>query len=187
MRKLMLIYAVLSALAAVLTGCTSSTRIEWGGKTAVRQPDGTVVVAQDGSPYYESEKNVYKDSNWLTKREERDLKVAVNPDGSYEASLGARVNDVSSNGVAMVTGAIDATTKLVAEAAAAYVKVAGGGAQADVVSQIVSKAVASFAAGGGDAGKAKASEAGGKLVITDGDVCTTCTTDGTCTTGACTP
>ena len=183
--KRMLMAAAIAAISAAITGCTSSTRIEWGGKTAVRQPDGTVVVAQDGSPFYESEKNVYKDSNWLTKREERDLKVAVNSDGSYEASLGSRVNDVSSNGIAMVTGAIDATTKLVAEAAAAYVKVAGGGAQADVVTQIVSKAVASFAAGGGDAAKAKASESDGKLVITDGTVCTTCAADGTCTTGAC--
>ena len=178
-------YAWFAIAAAVVAGCTSSTRLEWGGKTAVRQPDGTVVVSQDGSPFYESEKNVYKDSNWLTKREERDLKVSVNPDGSYEASLGSRVNDVSSNGVAMVTGTIDATTKLVAEAAAAYVKIAGGGAQSDVVSQVVSKAVASFVAGGGDAGKAKASDAGDKITITDGAVCTTCTADGTCTTGAC--
>lgn len=111
--KHMIMTIALAALIAVVTGCTSSTRIEWGGKMAVRQPDGTVLVDANGNPHYESEKNVYKDSNWLTKREERDVKVKVNADGSYEAGIGSRVNDVSTNGIGMVVGGLDATTKLV--------------------------------------------------------------------------
>ena len=85
--KRMLMLVALAALTAVFTGCTSSTRIVWGGKMAVRQPDGTVLVDATGTPHYESEQNVYKDSNWLTAREERDVKVKVNADGSYEASI----------------------------------------------------------------------------------------------------
>ena len=181
--KHMIMTIALAALAAVLTGCTSSTRIEWGGKMAVRQPDGTVLVDANGTPHYESEKNVYKDSNWLTKREERDVKVKVNPDGSYEAGIGSRVNDVSTNGIAMVTGSLDATTKLVSTCAAAYATVAGGGAQADTAAALAAKLVSLFVSKGGDADKAKVStdSAAGTLTVTDG------TTSVQCKGGTCSP
>lgn len=180
--KRMLMLVALAALTAVFTGCTSSTRIEWGGKMAVRQPDGTVLVDATGTPHYESEKNVYKDSNWLTKREERDVKVKVNPDGSYEAGIGSRVNDVSTNGIAMVTGGLDATTKLVSTCAAAYVTIAGGGAQADTATALASKLVSLFISNGGDADKATVStdSASGTLTVTDGKTSVQCK-DGSCT------
>ena len=87
---------ILAALVAAFAGCTSSTSIKWGGKKAVRDADGTVLTAADGSPYYESEPNIYDDFNWLTKREERDVKVDVQSDGAYTASLGSRVNALAS-------------------------------------------------------------------------------------------
>ena len=178
---------ILAALVAVFAGCTSSTRIKWGGKKAVRNPDGAVITAANGTPYYESEPNVYEDSNWLTKREERDVKVDVQSDGAYTASLGSRVNDVSTNGIAMVTGGINAMTKLVSTCAAAYVTIAGGGAQADTTTAIVSKMVKYFTDKGGDAEKATVTTdtTAGTVKISDGTVCTSCTTDGTCS--DCTP
>ena len=178
MKKLTMI--ALAATAAAMTGCTSSTRIEWGGKTAVREPDGTVLKMPDGTPCYESEKNTYKDSNWLTKREERDVKVEVKPDGSYSAALGSRVNDVSSNGVAMVTGGINALTKLVSTCAAAYVTIAGGGAQADTTTAVVSKLVGYFVNRGGDASKATVTTADGKMIVSDGSTCVECDAAGNC-------
>ena len=188
MKKTMMI-AFAAVVAAMTVGCTSTTRIEWGGKKAVRQPDGTVLVDANGTPHYESDKNVYKDSNWLTKREERDVKVKVNPDGSYEAGIGSRVNDVSTNGIAMVTGGIAETTKLVSACAAAYVTIAGGGAQADVASAVVTKMIGYFASKGGDVDKATVTTdaASGTVKISDGAVCTTCTADGTCSDGSCNP
>lgn len=181
--KRMLMLVALAALTAVFTGCTSSTRIEWGGKMAVRQPDGTVLVDATGTPHYESEKNVYKDSNWLTKREERDVKVKVNADGSYEAGIGSRVNDVSTNGIAMVTGGLDATTKLVSTCAAAYMTIAGGGAQADTATALASKLVSYFVDKGGNADKATVSTdaASGTMTVTDG------TTSVQCKDGVCSP
>ena len=178
MKKLMMV--ALAVGAAALTGCTSSTSIKWGGKTAVRQPDGTVLANDKGEPYFESERNEYKDSNWLTKREERDVKVKVNPDGSYEAGIGSRVNDVSSNGVAMVTGGIDAMTKLVSTCAAAYVTIAGGGAQADTVTSVVTKMIGYFTSKGGDASKATVTTEDGKVKVTDGTTCVSCDKDGNC-------
>ena len=178
---------IMAALVAACVGCTSSTRIEWGGKSALRNSDGTVITAPDGSPYYESEKNVYEDSNWLTKREERDVKVEVQSNGAYTASLGSRVNDVSTNGIAMVTGGINAMTKLVSTCAAAYVTIAGGGAQADTTAAIVSKMISYFTSKGGDAEKATVTTdaSSGTVKITDGTVGAACTTDGTCS--DCTP
>lgn len=178
--KRMLMLVALVALTAVFTGCTSSTRIEWGGKMAVRQPDGTVLVDATGTPHYESEKNVYKDSNWLTKREERDVKVKVNSDGSYEAGIGSRVNDVSTNGIAMVTCGVNSLTRLVSTCAAAYVTIAGGGAQADTATAVASKIVSYFVDKGGNADKATATASDGTVKISDGMTTVTCDKDGNC-------
>lgn len=189
MNKMMIMIA-LAACAAAMTGCTSSTSIKWGGKTAVRQPDGTVLANDKGEPFYESEQNEYEDSNWLTKREERDVKVKVNADGSYEAGIGSRVNDVSSNGVAIVTGSIDATTKLVSTCAAAYVTIAGGGAQADTVTSVVMKMISYFTSKGGDAEKATVTTEDGTVKVTDGTTCISCDVNGNCTEctdGSCSP
>ena len=168
---------ILAALVAVFAGCTSSTSIKWGGKKAVRNADGAVITAANGSPYYEAEPNVYEDFNWLTKREERDVKVDVQSDGAYTAT----------NGIAMVTGGINAMTKLVSTCAAAYVTIAGGGAQADTATAIVSKMVKYFTDRGGNAEKATVTTdtAAGTVKISDGTVCTSCTADGTCS--DCTP
>lgn len=187
MKKLMMI--ALAACAAAMTGCTSATRIEWGGKMAVRDSDGTVIKMPDGTPCYESEKNVYEDSNWLTKREERDVKVDVQADGSYTASLGSRVNDVSTNGIAMVTGGINAMTKLVSTCAAAYVTIAGGGAQADTALSVAQKVYKFFTSKGGDASKANVTvdEATKTLKVDDGSTCVECDAEGNCTDCSYTP
>ena len=181
MKKLMMVVAVGAAI-ATMTGCTSATRIEWGGKKAVRNPDGTVLADKDGKPYYETEKNHYEDSNWLTKREERDVKVDAKADGSYTASLGSRVNDVSSNGVAIVTGGINELTKLVATAAEAYLKIAGGGAQAGTALSTASKVINYFASKGGDVEKATVTTdtASNTLKVSDGTTCVECDAQGNC-------
>lgn len=182
MKKLMMV-ALAACAVAVMTGCTSSTSIKWGGKTAVRQPDGTVLASDKGVPYFESEPNEYEDSNWLTKREERDVKVKVNQDGSYETGIGSRVNDVSSNGVTMVTGGIDAMTKLVSTCAAAYVTIAGGGAQADTAINVAGKVISYFTSKGGDATKAtvSADDATKTIKVSDGTTCVECDKAGNCT------
>ena len=186
MKKSMMI--ALAVCAVAMMGCTSSTNIKWGGKTALRQPDGTVLVNDKGEPYYESERNEYKDSNWLTKREERDVAVKVNADGSYEAGIGSRVNDVSTNGIAMVTGGIDSMTRLVSTSVAAYATIAGGGAQADTVATVVSKMISYFTGKGGDATKATVTAGSDTVKLTDGTTTILCDKDGNCsecTDGAC--
>ena len=174
---------ILAALVAAFAGCTSSTHIEWGGQSALRNPDGTIITSPEGTPYYESAKNRYDDFNWLTKREERAVSVEVQPTGGYTASLGSRVNDVSTNGIAMVTGGIGALTKLVSTCVAAYVTIAGGGAQADATTAIVSKMIKSFVDKGGDTEKATVTTDTTKntLKVSDGSTCVECDAAGNCT------
>lgn len=57
---------------------------------------------------------------------------------------------------------------------------------AQLVKVVDSNALKSFVSGGGDASKATVSKlSDGSTRISDGSVCTTCTADGVCTTGAC--
>lgn len=184
MNKMLMLCALVALALIGLTGCTSMTEVDWGGRMAVRQPDGTVLVNKDGEPFYESGKNHYRDSNWLTKREERDVAVKANPDGSYEAGLGSRSNDVSENGIKMVQGSIEATTKLVTAVGEAYAKISGGAAT-DVTTAVVSKVIQAFTSGGGNTEKATVTTADSTIKVSDGSICTTCDQQGNCTTGAC--
>ena len=188
MNKMLILCALMALFIAGLTGCTSYTEIKWGGKTALRNADGTVITSPQGEPYYETAPNTYEDHNWLTKREERDVAVEARPDGSYTAKLGGRTNDVSENGIKMVTGGIEATTKLVSACAATYATIAGG-ATADAATTVVSKMISYFTSKGGNVDNATVTtdKESGTVKISDGTVCTTCTADGTCSDGACTP
>ena len=93
------------------------------------------------------------------------------------------MNDVSTNGIAMVTGGLDATTKLVSTCAAAYVTIAGGGAQADTATALASMIVSYFVDKGGNVDKATVSTdaASGTMTVTDG------TTSVQCKDGVCSP
>lgn len=187
MKHMLKLCALATLVLLGLTGCTSYTEIKWGGKTALRHADGTVITSPQGEPYYDTAPNTYEDHNWLTKREERDVAVEARPDGSYTAKLGSRTNDVSENGIRMVTGSIEATTKLVSACAEAYVKIAGGGVATDVTTAVVSKVIQAFTSGGGDVGKATVTTTDNAIKVSDGAICTTCDPDGNCTTGTCAP
>ena len=93
--------------------------------------------------------------------------------------------DLSTNAVVMVEKMFKGGADLALEIGDAYVKIAGGGAQAGTVTEVVKKVYGAFTSGGGDPSKATVATEGDKLTISDGSVCTTCTPDGNCTTGAC--
>ena len=93
--------------------------------------------------------------------------------------------DLSTNAVVMVEKMFRGGADLELAIGDAYVKIAGGGAQADTVTEVAKKVYDAFTAGGGDPSKATVATEGDKLTSSDGSVCTTCTPDGNCTTGAC--
>lgn len=115
------------------------------------------------------------------------LELGVHTNGTVALKLEKYDRDLSTNAVAMVDGMMKNGANLVTAIGDAYVKIAGGGAQASAVIGMTKKAYQAFKDGGGDVEQAvvKVDEAKQAFTVSDGSVCTTCTEDGTCTTGAC--
>ena len=187
MKKLMMIAAV--AAVAGVAGC-KSIEVERHAQTlaTIENADGTVSVVRDkeNNPVVLDggwEVDYFQHWNWqkfdsLNATAGKDVSLAIN---NYEGGANA------SNLTALVSTSFDGGARLATAIGGAYVKIAGGGAQAASVMDVVSKVYSSFAGGGGDTSKAtvKADTAANTVTISDGSVCTTCTADGTCTTGAC--
>ena len=103
-----------------------------------------------------------------------------------ETVLGADATNLTH----LVHTSLEGLTRLVATAADAYVKVAGGGAQADTALTVAGRMISYFTGKGGDAAKATVSTDGSAVKVTDGTTTILCDKDGNCsdcTTGACNP
>ena len=176
MNKLTIIAAIIGC--AILTGCVSEEVI-WGGMKAVRNPDGTVLVDQaTGKPYYEKEQNHLYRFSHLNDLEMKDLHVKAYGD-SYEVHLGTLGSFTGSNTIGVINASLGGATKLVAECGVLYTKIAGG-ATVDVASEAVGKMVQFFQSKGGNVDQAKAEIVDGKVQISDGTTCVSCSSDGTC-------
>ena len=87
-----------------------------------------------------------------------------------------------SNLVSLVSVSLDGLTKLAVAVGEAYVKIAGGGAQADTVTKTSAKILNYFRDKGGDVNKASvtADEDAKTLKVDDGSVCISCDAEGNC-------
>ena len=81
----------------------------------------------------------------------------------------------------LVNTSLDGLTKLTVAVGEAYVKIAGGGAQADTTLKSASKIINYFRNKGGDVNKATVSTDDGKVKVDDGSVCIQCDEAGNCT------
>ncbi len=92
-----------------------------------------------------------------------------------------------SNLTALVAASFDGGTKLVTAIGDAYVKIAGGGAQASTVLSSAAKVYEYFTGAGGDPEKAVVTTdtASNTLRVSDGSTCVECDAQGNCST--CTP
>ena len=88
-----------------------------------------------------------------------------------------------SNLVSLVDTSVTGATKLIATAAEAYVKVAGGGAQADTALAVGQKIYEYFKSKGGDESKAAVTTdtASNTVKVDDGTTCVQCDSVGNCT------
>jgi len=188
MNKLMMI--ALAGCAAAMTGCqtriTAEKRAEaaWPvqQKVTVNGEDAVITtgyMVTSGGWYATARSPLY-----ATEALEG-LEIGVATNGSVTMSLAKYARDTSTNAVVMVDTMFTGGAKLVEQIGVTYAKIAGGGAQADTVAGVAQKVYAAFTAAGGDATKATVSEDGGTITVSDGSVCTTCTADGNCTSGAC--
>ena len=111
------------------------------------------------------------------------LEIGVETNGHVHLELAKYKRDVSTNAVVMVDGLMKNGANLVTAIGDAYVKIAGGGAQAATVMDVAAKCYQFFADRGGDAYKATVTvdEAANKLTISDGTTCVECNEAGVCT------
>ena len=183
MKKLMVIAAVVCA--ASLVGC-KSVEVERHGQTlaTVENADGTVSVVKDAAnnPVILDggwEVDYFQHWNWqkfdsLHATAGQGVALDIN---NYEGGADA------TNLTQLVHTSLEGLTKLVATCADAYVKVAGGGAQADTAVNVAGRIANYFASKGGDVTKATVTtdEAAKKIKVTDGTTCVECDAAGNCT------
>nr|DAI08009.1 MAG TPA: outer membrane protein assembly factor [Caudoviricetes sp.] len=179
-----LVVIALAACAAALTGC-KSVEVDRKGQAlaTVKHADGTVEVVRDtaGRPLvldggwrvdYFQHWNWQRFDNLEAKAGEAELRI-----NNYEGGADA------TNLTQLVHTSLEGLTKLVATAADAYVKVAGGGAQADTALNAAKKMIEYFAEKGGDVSKATVTTdtASNTVKVSDGATCISCDAAGNCT------
>lgn len=182
MKKLMII--ALAACAATLVGCKSIEVERHASKLAtVQNADGTVSVVRDSANnpvVLDGGWNVDYFQHWNWQRFDS-LSAKAGKDVSLDINNYASGAD--SNLVSLVDTSLTGATKLIATAAEAYVKVAGGGAQADTALAVGQKIYEFFKSKGGDESKAevKTDTAENKVTVTDGTTTVQCDASGNCT------
>lgn len=183
MKKLMII--ALAACAASFVGC-KSIEVERHAQSlaTVQNADGTVSVVKDasGNPLVLDggwEVDYFQHWNWqkfdsLHATAGSGVALDIN---NYEGGADA------TNLTQLVHTSLEGLTKLVATAADAYVKVAGGGAQADVALNMANRMIKYFSDKGGDVSKATIATdtADNTVKVTDGSTCISCDVAGNCT------
>ena len=182
MKKLMIL--AFAACAVAITGC-KSIEVERHAQTlaTVKNADGTVTVVRDkdNNPVTLDggwEVDYFQHWNWqkfdsLSAKAGKDVSLDIN---NY-------VSGADSNLVSLVETSLAGTTKLVTAVGEAYVKIAGGGAQADTVLQTASKVINYFSSKGGNVEKAVVTTdtASNTIKVDDGSTCISCDAAGNCT------
>ena len=181
MKKMMMI--ALAACAAAMTGC-KSIEVERNAQMVATYTDtnGVVKAVCD-----EAGKPVILDGGWSVDYFQHgnwqkfdELSAQAGPGVSL--TINKYESGMDSNLVALVTASFDGGTKLVTAIGEAYVKIAGGGAQASTVLSSAQKIYEYFTSKGGDASKATVSTtADNKVQVTDGSTCVECDAAGNCT------
>ena len=183
MNKMMMIAAACVA-AVSITGC-KSIEVERHPQSlaTVANADGTVSVVRDAAnnPVVLDggwEVDYFQHWNWqrfdsLSAKAGKDVSLDIN---NYASGA-------DSNLVALVDTSLTGATKLIATAAEAYVKVAGGGAQADTALAVGQKIYEFFKSKGGDEAKATVTTdtASNTVKVDDGTTCVQCDSAGNCT------
>ena len=183
MKKVMMIAAACVA-AVSITGC-KSIEVERHPQSlaTVANADGTVSVVRDAAnnPVVLDggwEVDYFQHWNWqkcdsLSAKAGQDVSLDIN---NYASGA-------DSNLVALVDTSLTGATKLIATAAEAYVKVAGGGAQADTALAVGQKIYEFFKSKGGDETKATVTTdtASNTVKVDDGTTCVQCDSAGNCT------
>lgn len=168
-------------LAGNLVGC-KSIEVEYRGKGLATWTDTNGVVRAICD---DLGKPIFFDKGWvvdyfqhgvMTKFDE--LHAEAGP--GVKLDINGYQSDVSSNFVALVSASFDGGARLATAIGDAYVKIAGGGAQASTVLSSTKKILSYFKSLGGDASKASVTSDGNLLKVSDGSTCVSCDAAGNC-------
>lgn len=184
MNKLMMI-ALAACAAAMMTGC-KSIEVERKAQTlaTVQNADGTAQVVKDatGNPIVLDggwSVDYFQQWNW------QEFAALTAKAGQAELAINNyRGGADATNLTALVETSFAGGANLATAIGEAYVKIAGGGAQASTVLTSAQKVYEYFTGKGGDASKAKVTvdEAAKLLKVSDGTTCVSCDAAGNCST-----
>ncbi len=170
--------ALAAALATATTGCRAVT-VENYGEEVARDADDRPVTLSDGRiQTVRKGWRVHHNQHWMTTKADA-ISAAVRPE-EISFSVNGLNTQPSDELAKLVDTGVRGMTDLVVAVGEAYVKIAGGGAQADAVLDVAARVANYFRDRGGDPAKAAVSEADGKLVVSDGATTVECDRDGNC-------
>lgn len=179
---------ILAALVAAFSGC-KSIEVERHAQQVATYTDANGVVKavcdQEGKPVVlDGGWSVDYFQHWTWQKFDE---LSATAGTGVSLTINKYESGADSNLVALVSTSLDGLTKLAVAVGEAYVKIAGGGAQADTALKYTAKIINYFRDKGGNVAKATVTtdEASGTLKISDGTICTSCTADGVCS--DCTP
>lgn len=186
MKKLMMI--ALAACAAAMTGCQTRVQIEQDEPTKilpkqeVREFNGTNILITTDYFVPPAHYCVTARSPLFAKESVAKFAADVGENGTWSINADGYSRDLSTNAVVMTKELFAGGAQLVTAIGEAYVKIAGGGAQASTVLSSAQKIYEYFTSKGGDASKATVSTtADNKVQVTDGSTCVECDAAGNCT------
>ena len=177
-----------SLMACAITGC-KSIEVERHAQTlaTVETADGKYEVVRDaaGNPLVLDggwSVDYFQHWNW-----QRFDELHATAGTGVALDINKYESGADSNLTALVAASFDGGTKLVTAIGEAYVKIAGGGAQASTVLSSAQKVYEYFKSKGGDVSKANVSTntATNTLKVDDGTTCVECDANGNCK--DCTP
>ena len=181
---------ILAALVAALAGC-KSIEVERHAQQVATYTDtnGVVKAVCDNAG-----KPVILDGGWCVDyfqhwNWQKFDELSATAGTGVSLTINKYESGADSNLVALVSTSLDGLTKLAVAVGEAYVKIAGGGAQADTVLKTTSKIINYFRDKGGNVEKATVTtdETSGTLKIDDGTTCISCDAGGNCTDCSSTP
>ena len=184
MKKMMMI-AIAACAAAVVTGCQTRITAEKFAEQVLPIQEKVTVNGEERiiTTHYQIASGGWyataRSPLYATEALEG-LDIGVHTNGSVTMSLNKYSRDLSTNSVVMVDGLMKNGANLVTAIGEAYVKIAGGGAQAETVLTSAQKIYSYFTSKGGDASKATVTTEDGKVKVTDGTTCVSCDKDGNC-------
>ena len=177
--------ALAAGAAAMMTGC--QTRITATKNAEVAHPIQEVVKVNGEDQVITRGYQVTSGGWEATARSPlwasetlKGLEIGVQTNGAVTMSIDKYGRDLSTNAVTMTKEMFSGGAQLATAIGDAYVKIAGGGAQADTALSVTKKIISYFTSKGGDAAKATVTTEDGKVKVTDGTTCVECDKDGNC-------